>query len=349
MRADRLLSALLLLQANGRLTGRQLAERLEVSERTVHRDMEALAAAGVPILALRGAHGGWQLDEDWRTQVPGLDDAELRALLMAQPRALGDQRLAAAAERAIGKLMAALPAPLRERAANIRERLYVDTTGWWSRISDDLSRLPVVQDAVALDRKLFLRYRSPGREPVERTVDPLGLIAKDRTWYLYALTPRGFRTYRISRIEEARMLDEPSRRPADFDLAAAWKNSTQQFQEQRVPYAAVLSLEPSAAACLKRWCQATEVESPDGPVPEGWITLRVEFDHQREAHFMVLGFGARVLVREPEELRARVVENAAAILARNGRARPTDRLSATILPRAVSLPAASGSRPATAG
>src|SRR5438093_12122794 len=121
MRADRLLSALLLLQAHGRLTSRELAKRLEVSERTMHRDMDALSAAGVPVFALRGSQGGWQLDEGWRTQVPGLDEGELRALLMAQPRALGDAGLAAAAESALAKLLAALPAAMRERAASTRQ------------------------------------------------------------------------------------------------------------------------------------------------------------------------------------------------------------------------------------
>src|SRR5215467_7442539 len=110
MRANRLLSALLLLQAHGRLTSRAMARRLEVSERTIHRDMEALSGAGVPVFALRGAFGGWQLDKAWRTQVPGLDETELGALLMAQPRAIGDVRMAAAADRALSKLMAALPA-----------------------------------------------------------------------------------------------------------------------------------------------------------------------------------------------------------------------------------------------
>src|SRR5215831_7945230 len=128
MRADRLLSALLLLQTHGRLTGRELARRLEVSERTIHRDMEALSASGVPVFALRGAQGGWQLDEGWRTQVPGLDESELRALLMSQPRVLGDPRLAGAAERALAKLTASLPTALREKALNIRQRLHVDTT-----------------------------------------------------------------------------------------------------------------------------------------------------------------------------------------------------------------------------
>src|SRR3981189_3454846 len=146
MKADRLLSELLLLQAHGRLTGRELARRLEVSERTVHRDMEALSAARVPVYALRGARGGWQLDEGWRTQVPGLDEAELRAFLMAQPRIIGDPRLAAAAERALGQLMAALPVPMRARAASIRQRLYVDTTGRRGT-TENLATLPIVQDA----------------------------------------------------------------------------------------------------------------------------------------------------------------------------------------------------------
>ncbi len=231
MRADRLMSALLLLQARGQMTGRELAQKLEVSERTVHRDMEALSGAGVPVFAMRGAHGGWQLDEDWRTQVPGLDEAELHALLMSQPRVLGDKRLAAAADRAIGKLMAALPQHLQERASSIRDRLYIDTTGWRGT-TENLSMLAIVQDAVAQDRKLNFWYWRAGRERVERTVNPLGLIAKGSTWYLYAGTDRGNRTYRISRMEEAKILDEPSVRPPNFNLEAAWKISAEEFRDE---------------------------------------------------------------------------------------------------------------------
>src|SRR5437763_3568631 len=175
------LPRLLQLQANGLLTGREMARRLEVSMRTVHRDMDALSAAGVPVFALRGAQGGWQLDEGWRTQVPGLDEDELRGLLMSQPRLAGDPRLAAAAESALGKLMAALPAAMRERAASIRQRLHVDNTGWRGA-GENLARLPVVQDAVARDRKLAIVYWKANREMVERTVDPLGLVAKGATW-----------------------------------------------------------------------------------------------------------------------------------------------------------------------
>jgi predicted DNA-binding transcriptional regulator YafY len=314
MRADRLLSALLLLQAHGRLTGRELAKRLEVSGRTIHRDMEALSAAGVPVFALRGARGGWQLDEDWRTKVPGLDEVELRALLMAQPRVIGDGPLARAAQRALDKLMAALPVPLRERAASIRQRLYVDTTAW-SGVAENLSTLPIVQDAVSRDRKLAIRYRPPGRELVERAVDPLGLVAKGSTWYLVASTPDGYRTFRVSRIEEARLLDGPCERPANFDLAAYWKSSTEQFWEGRPRYEAVLRVEPPDADRLKMWRMAAPV--PDEKADAGGrITLRVQFDTEDHARFIVLGLGPRVDVVEPEVLRARVLAEAAAVLDR---------------------------------
>ncbi len=313
MRADRLLSTLLLLQAHRRMTGRELAARLEVSMRTVHRDMEALGAAGVPVLALRGAQGGWQLDENWRAPVPGLDEAELRALLMAQPRVIGDVRLAAAAESALGKLMAALPVALRDRAASIRQRLYVDTSGWRGT-SENLVLLPVVQDAVARDRKLAIRYRKPSGEIAERTVDPLGLVAKGSTWYLFAGTPRGRRTFRVSRMEDAKILDEASARPPKFDLAAAWRQSVEQLKRERPRLMVKLRLEPAAAAWFKRW-HRTEPGS-ESVAADGWVTMRVQFERAEEAIFVVLGLGARAEVIEPSSLGERIEAEIAALLRR---------------------------------
>lgn len=315
MRADRLLSEVLLLQAHGRLSGREMAERLEVSERTVHRDMEALSAAGVPVYALRGAQGGWQLDEHWRTQVPGLEDAELRALLMAQPRVIGDAKLAAAAERAIGKLMAALPVPMRAKAVSMRQRLHVDTTGWRGT-SENLAMLPIVQDAVTRDRKLAFRYRRPGAEPEARVVDPLGLVSKGSSWYLVANTPRGMRTYRVSRIEKARLLDKPSQRPADFDLATYWKTSTAQFVEAWHRFEAVLRLDPKAANWVKMWRVASPVDGAQNPDAEGWSTFRVQFEAEEEASFVVLGLGVRAEVVEPPSLRERVAEEITRVIER---------------------------------
>jgi predicted DNA-binding transcriptional regulator YafY len=300
VKSDRLLSALLLLQAHGRLTGRAMAKRLEVSMRTVHRDMEALSAAGVPVYALRGAQGGWRLDEGWRTQVPGLDEAELRALLMSQPRIIGDSRLAAAVESAIGKLVASLPVAMRERAASIRQRLHVDTTGWRGT-GENLVMLPAVQDAVARDRKLSIRYYKADRELVERTVDPLGLVAKGTTWYLFARTTRGMRTFRVSRIVEAKLLDDACERPPNFDLAAAWKTSTEDFREGRSTYDVTLRVEAGAGEWIRIWQMATVIGESDG-----WVTMRVKFHHEDEAAFVALGLGRRAQVLTPLKLRERV-------------------------------------------
>ncbi len=312
MRADRLLSILLLLQARGQTTGRELAKHLEVSERTVHRDMDALSAAGVPVFALRGAQGGWQLDENWRTQVPGLDEAELRAFLMVQPRVLGDKRLAAAAERALSKLMAALPASMREQAASIRQRLYVDPAGWHGA-NEDLSMLPMVQHAVARDRKLKIRYRKPedGATSSERIIDPLGLVAKGTSWYLVANTSRGYRTYRVSRIESVALLDKPCERPASFDLAEHWQKATREFIDGRPRYHATLCLQSSAADEIKKWRRVAPVE--DATQTKGWRTLQVQFDYEEEACFVVLGFGARAKVIKPEKLRQRIAAEVSAM------------------------------------
>jgi len=324
MKADRLLSALLLLQSRGRVTGREMAERLEVSGRTVHRDMEALGAAGVPVYALRGSHGGWQLDEDWRTQVPGLDEAELRALLMAQPRVLGDPRLAAAAERALGKLMASLPVSMRAQANSIRQRLHIDTTGWRG-LTETVDALPVVQEGVARDRKLTFHYRKPDGERSERTVDPLGLVAKGSAWYLVANTGEGFRTFRVSRIDSAMLLATPSERPQGFDLAAHWKTSTDQLRESRRKYVVTLRVEPRASEKLNMWrCHPPRGPALRSPV-DGWVTREVEFDDEEQACFIALGLGPRAEVLAPKSLRDRVQADLAQAFASFGPAPRAER------------------------
>ncbi len=279
-----------------------------MSERTVHRDMEALSASGVPVYALRGSRGGWQLDEDWRTHVPALDDIELRGLMMAQPRIVGDPPLAAAAERAYGKLMAAMPSALREKAASIRQRLYVDITGWYGS-SEDLTMLPIVQEAVSRDLKLRFEYCPPGRDRSQRVVDPLGLVSKGASWYLVANTPKGFRTYRVSRIEDAVLMDTPSSRPAGFDLATWWKGSVNQFRGM-ARYEVTLRLDARVA----KWLSARRITSLVDEA-EGRVTLRILFDDEEEASFVALGLGPRAEVLEPARLRRRVREDAAAVAA----------------------------------
>jgi predicted DNA-binding transcriptional regulator YafY len=313
MKADRLLSALLLLQAHGRLSGRELSERLEVSQRTIHRDMESLSAAGIPITALRGAQGGWQLEKGWRTQVPGLDTAELNALLMAQPRALGDPRLAAAGERAFEKLLAALSGPMRERAAAIRERLYVDTSGWHPS-TENLALLADVQDAVARDCRISFNYTRADGESGPRTVDPLGLVAKGASWYLVARAPEGLRTYRVSRMSSLTSLAIACERPAHFDLVAFWKESTAQLEQKKGSYEAILLLDSKAVRFISEWYTASPVKGRL-TFREGWLKLCVKFESEEQAQFVVRGLGARVQVVDPAALRARVLEEGRAVVA----------------------------------
>jgi predicted DNA-binding transcriptional regulator YafY len=316
VKADRLLSALMLLQAKGRVTSRELSERLEVSQRTIHRDMEALSAAKVPISALRGAQGGWQLERGWRTQVPGLDEAELRALLMTQPRALSDPGMRAASERAFGKLMAALPSRMREQAAAMSERLHVDPTGWHAS-TEDLSMLPIVQDAVARNCRLTFDYTRADGQSAPRTVDPLGIVAKGISWYLVARAPNGMRTYRVSRMRAVTPLASTFERPANFKLASYWETSTQQLQEQRRHFDAIVSADPQAAQSLRGWCATSPLPTEQQqPVLDGWVTLKVRFEDQEQARFIILGLGPRAHVVEPVALCERILADAAAILDR---------------------------------
>lgn len=315
MRADRLLSIMLLLQAKGRATERELAEQLEVSQRTIHRDLEALSMARVPVLALRGAQGGWELEKGWRTEVPGLDEAELRALLMAKPRVVGHPRLAAAAESAVNKLLAAMPEPMRVRAAAMQERLHVDPTGWRDS-GEDLSMLALVQDAVARERRMAFIYTRADQQRAERTVDPLGLVAKGLSWYLVARAPHGMRTYKVSRMEAVTVLALGFERPASFKLAAYWERSTAELKELGSRYSAVLAVAPDLVSKLRGWIDFEPAKGDSAlGTPEGWVTLRVHFDSEGHARFNALGFGARIRVLAPLELRERVRAEAAAVAA----------------------------------
>jgi predicted DNA-binding transcriptional regulator YafY len=278
--------------------------------------MEALSEAGVPIVALRGAQGGWELAKGWRTKVPGLDQAELQALLMSQPSALGSPSLAAASERAFGKLLAAMPEKMKTQAASIRARLHIDPEGWYLS-SDDLGLLPIVQDAIARDCKLTFLYSRADGESGVRTVDPFGIVCKQAVWYLVARAPAGMRTYRLSRMQNAVVLAVTFERPANFDLAAHWKTSTAQLQQKRGQFPTTLAVAPDAAVSLRRWCRvspAPEVRCAE--LPEKWCVLHVAFENDQEARFVTLGLGARVMVLAPDSLRDQVSEQMRAAMSR---------------------------------
>ena len=304
MKSDRLLSALMLLQAHGRLSSREIAERLEISERTAHRDMEALCIAGIPLIAHRGAQGGWELQKGWRTKVPGLDDAELQGLLMVQPSALGDRKLTAAAQRAFDKLMASLPASMRAQADSIRARLHIDPTGWRPLADDDVSVLPIVQSALAQNHKLTFRYTRSDGNTASRTVDPLGIVCKQTVWYLIAQTSAGMRTYRVSRMQDAVVLALQFERPTKFDLARYWKQTTAKLRDQKQTVIATTALSPEAVLTINRWCPMTAL--PNHPtqssLQKDWRVFEVEFESYQQARFVILGLGRRAIPLAPKAL-----------------------------------------------
>ncbi|HTQ56439.1 MAG TPA: YafY family protein [Bryobacteraceae bacterium] len=311
MRADRLLSILLLLQRQRRVTARELAQRLEVSERTILRDMDALSGAGVPVMAERGAGGGWSLLEGYETRLTGLNAAEIQALFLARPpRLLADLGLQREAEAGLIKLQASLPEASRARADFARRRILVDARGWRDP-AESVASLPVLLDALWRERRVSFIYNRVLGEPGERVVDPLGLVAKGSTWYLIAAADGAPRTYRVSRVREVAVLDQPSRRPAAFDLAAYWEQSATEFRRQLPRYDATFR----ASRDVMRWVRyrgwRLESEAGEGDA----VRVRLRFDVEEEAVQFALSFGDRIEVIEPVGLRDEVAKAAAQIVA----------------------------------
>ena len=316
MSAARLLSILLLLQVHRRLTSRALAERLEVSVRTVHRDMDALSAAGVPVYAERGATGGWLLDETFRTglSLNGLTPAEAEVVFLGTPaRLLSDLGLQGLAASALEKILVALPGSQRQTARSLRERIHVDPTGW--RRADEVpSSLASLQDAVFRERRLRLVYERADGKAVERVVDPLGLVAKGSLWYLIATADGDIRTYRVSRVQHAEPLEASAVRPPGFDLAEFWSRSAAEFLTRLPRYPARVRIGPDALAEVWTPGSYAQVERVGEPEPDGWRIVDLMLETEDYACRYVLGFGPRMIVLEPAALRERVLASARATL-----------------------------------
>jgi predicted DNA-binding transcriptional regulator YafY len=309
MRADRLLSIMLLLQVHRRMTAGDLAQRLEVSPRTIHRDMEALGIAGIPVTAERGTGGGWRLLEEFRTNLTGLNEAEVQALFLTKPtRLLADLGLHKASEAAFIKLLAALPAMSRRGAEDVRQRIHIDLTGW-RRSEEAVPCLPTLQEAVWQERKAVLTYQ---REDgiVERVVDPLGLVAKGSVWYLVAAVEGAPRTYRVSRMRAVTLTDEPAARPPSFDLAAFWEQSSAEFTAQLPRHPVLLRAAPDILPRLRYSGRFARIERMDPPDADGWVPVHIIFEDEHEAVSYALGFGPRIEVVEPASVRAQVIQAA---------------------------------------
>lgn len=312
MRADRLLSILLVLQVKGRVTARELATQLEVSERTIYRDMEALNSAGIPVIAERGNCGGWHLLEGYRTTLNGLNAAEVQTLFLKQPL-LADLGMEQAAQGALLKLFAALPVMYRHKAEVMRQRLHIDLTGW-QRSKEDVSCLPLLQEAMWKDYKLVLHYRRSEGDTVERIVDPLGLVAKGSVWYLVAAVEGEIRTYRVSRIISIEMIDQPCIRPENFDLAAYWTQSTAEFFANLPRFQVTVRVSPEILPRLRYAGTFVKIDQINPPEADGWSVVRLHFDIEEEAREFVLGFGTFIEIIDPPELRQKVIDMAKAVI-----------------------------------
>ena len=313
MRADRLLSILLLLQQGRQYTAHELAERLEVSERTILRDMEALGMSGVPIVSVRGAGGGWSLPENYRTNLTGLSAVEVRTLLFTQSsRLMNDLGLGKAASSAAIKLSASLSARSRHDVEFMHSRLHIDGAGWYQS-SEQFPHLLIIQDAVWQERALRMRYMSSDGSLSERVVNPLGIVAKGSVWYLIGTHEAGIRSYRVSRVQDAEIMDVPSVRPVGFDLAVYWRQNVADFKASVPRYMVTLRVNDLAFGRIQA-SKFLRLESTGDRSDDGWTEIVVRFEELSEAHDYILRVAADAIVLEPSELRERLYATATAIV-----------------------------------
>ncbi|MCG0063282.1 MULTISPECIES: helix-turn-helix transcriptional regulator [Streptomyces] len=321
MRAARLIKMVLLLQSRPAMTAAELARELEVSERTVTRDAQALSEAGVPVYADRGRAGGYRLVGGYRTRLTGLARSEAEALFLSGvPGALREMGLEDAASAARLKVSAALLPSLRDAPDSAAQRFHLDAPAWF-REPETPARLPVVAEAVWDDRRIDAVYRR-GEDTVERRLEPYGLVLKAGVWYLCARVagPRaGFRTYRIDRFESVTALDERFDRDPDFDLPGFWADQAERFARSILRAEVVVRLSPDG---VRRLPYAVDplaardaLDGAGAPDAEGWVTVTLAVESEEVAHSQLTALGPEAEVLAPASLRERCAADAARLAA----------------------------------
>ncbi len=316
MRADRLVAALLVLQARGRVTAAQLAEELEISERTARRDLEALAMAGIPVYSQQGRGGGWSLVGGARTDLSGLNAAEARTLfLVAGPSAQATPQVKAA----LRKLLRALPEPLRAEAEAAASAVVLDPAHWDRSHVEPPPFLEALQRAVVDGVRVRLRYAGRDRPESERIVHPLGLVAKASVWYLVAGTDAGRRTFRVDRVRGLERTEDPVERPEGFDLAEAWREIVDTIDERRGGFRATVLASGDAIG----WVRGTfgnrahvGETRPDGRTEievRGWSAHAIASE--------LAAFGGVVEVAGPQDVRAELARIGAELSGLYGKSR----------------------------
>jgi predicted DNA-binding transcriptional regulator YafY len=299
MRADRLVAELLILQARGRVTAAELADELEISERTARRDLEALAVAGVPVYSQAGRGGGWSLLGGARTDLSGLTAAEARTLfLVAGPSASATPQVKAA----LRKLVRALPEPFRATAEAAASAVVLDPTTWDRSHVPPPEHLEVLQHAVVDAVQVRITYAGRDRPVTERTVHPLGLVAKASVWYLVAGTEAGLRTFRVGRIRSVAVTDRPVDRPEGFDLAETWRSIVDTLDERREWFRAEGLARPEAVPWLRGAFGKRVVVGE--PAPDGRIRIEMRSWAAHTLASELAPFAELVEVLRPSEVRA---------------------------------------------
>lgn len=315
MRADRLLSLLMLLQSRGRMTARQLAGELEVSERTIYRDVEALSGAGVPVYADRGPDGGFALLDSYRTDLTGLTEDELRALfLLSIPSALADLGLREPMAAALRKLSAALPGARRDDELRVRRRFFLDSSPWLD-VQPVTPHLRELQQAAWEDRRADIAYRLPSGPTAEQRIDVYGLVAKEGVWYVVHVREGRVQALRVSDLVVVRLLDEHFARRPDFDLPSAWQ-AWCAGAANRPGYQFTLRAAPSFIPWLRRFGVTGSARGDVPPDTEGRLMVAAACESFEDARARILALGSAVEVVAPEPLRRSVIDYAEQIAGR---------------------------------
>lgn len=318
MRADRLLSLMMLLQTRGQMTAVTLAKELEVTPRTIYRDVEALSSAGVPIYANGGPGGGYALLDSYRTTLTGLHEDEVKALfMMTIPGPIADLGFDQSRQTAVLKLTTSLPNRYQTEAEFVRQRLHLDASAWF-QAAESLPFLPVLQTAVWQDQQLQLTYRRSAGNISQRIISPYGLVAKAGVWYVVAATADGLRVYRVSRIETAVLTTDSFTRPPAFDLAAYWAEWTADYVASLPQYLVTLKIGPDLLPLLPNILgdQVLSLIENSEPDTAGWYQFDYLFERKEQAHALVLGMGAAAEVIRPAWLREQVLLSAKGIVER---------------------------------
>ncbi|WP_030596738.1 helix-turn-helix transcriptional regulator [Streptomyces fulvoviolaceus] len=315
MRAARLIKMVLLLQSRPSMTAAELATELEVSERTITRDAQALSEAGVPVYADRGRAGGYRLIGGYRTRLTGLARSEAEALFLSGvPGALREMGLEDAASAARLKVSAALLPSLRDASKTAGQRFHLDAPNWFTEPKAP-ELLPAVADAVWDDRRVVARYRS-GDGEVERELEPYGLVLKAGVWYLCARVAEqgAYRVYRIDRFTAVDAGEERFSRDEEFDLPAFWEERAEQFARSILRAEVVVRLSPEGVRRLPYVVDPVSARDAlslaGAPDDGGWLTVTLPVESEKVAHTQLTALGPEVEVLAPEALRARFIGDA---------------------------------------